>query len=236
MICTDETGYMVARHSAARYRWFLLLAALLFSTGGAAIKASALTSWQVAGFRSGVGALVLYPALPGARRGWTWRTLLIGAAYAATLILFVLANKTTTSANAIFCNRLLRCTYCARTAAVARAGARCRFRGNRGCCGGSGVTGVRWTEFGGYGSRPRTRKPDGACGWIYMGAFDRRFAVDGEAVEQHRSIGRDGNCRKSDRISGLPSDGMASDARERSGCGRNCSIWVFSRWQWHTCC
>ncbi len=31
-----------------------------------------------------------------------WRTLLIGLAYAATLILFVLANKSTTSANAIF--------------------------------------------------------------------------------------------------------------------------------------
>jgi drug/metabolite transporter, DME family len=111
MMCTEETGYMVARNTgdnmaavthAARYRWFVLIAALLFSTGGAAIKASALTSWQVAGFRSGVGAIVLYAALPGARRGWTWRTLLIGAAYAATLILFVLANKTTTSANAIF--------------------------------------------------------------------------------------------------------------------------------------
>lgn len=88
--------------NAAKYRWFLFFAALLFSTGGAAIKACSLTSWQVAGFRSGVGAIVLYIALPGARRGWTWRTLLIGAAYAATLILFVLANKTTTSANAIF--------------------------------------------------------------------------------------------------------------------------------------
>lgn len=40
--------------------------------------------------------------LPGARRGWTWRTILIGCAYAATLILFVLSNKLTTSANAIF--------------------------------------------------------------------------------------------------------------------------------------
>jgi DME family drug/metabolite transporter len=45
---------------------------------------------------------VLYLVLPGARRGWTWRTILIGLAYAATMILFVLANKSTTSANAIF--------------------------------------------------------------------------------------------------------------------------------------
>jgi drug/metabolite transporter, DME family len=86
----------------AKNRLFLFLAAILFSTGGAAIKACTLTNWQVASFRSGIGALALYIALPGARRGWTWRTLLIGTAYGATLVLFVLANKSTTSANAIF--------------------------------------------------------------------------------------------------------------------------------------
>jgi DME family drug/metabolite transporter len=85
---------------------FLFAAALLFSTGGAAIKACSLSSWQVAGFRSGIAVAVLYILLPGARPsskpGWTWRTWLIGLAYAATMILFVLANKMTTSANAIF--------------------------------------------------------------------------------------------------------------------------------------
>jgi DME family drug/metabolite transporter len=81
---------------------FLFAAAILFSTGGAAIKACSLSNWQVAGFRSGIAAVVLYIALPGARRHWTWRTWLIGLAYAATMILFVLANKLTTSANAIF--------------------------------------------------------------------------------------------------------------------------------------
>ena len=40
--------------------------------------------------------------IPASRRGWTWRTWAVGAAYAATVILFVLANKQTTSANAIF--------------------------------------------------------------------------------------------------------------------------------------
>lgn len=79
-----------------------MAAAVLFSTGGAAIKACLLSNWQVAGFRSGIAAVLLYIALPGARRHWTWRTWLIGATYAATLILFVLANKLTTSANAIF--------------------------------------------------------------------------------------------------------------------------------------
>jgi drug/metabolite transporter (DMT)-like permease len=80
----------------------LVAAALLFSTGGAAIKASSLTSWQVAGFRSGIAAAVLYIALPTSRTRWTWRVWMIGAAYAATMILFVAANKLTTSANAIF--------------------------------------------------------------------------------------------------------------------------------------
>lgn len=77
-------------------------AALLFSIGGAGIKACALTSWQIAGFRSGVAAVVLFLFLPGAKRGWTWRTTMVGTTYAATMILFVLANKLTTSANTIF--------------------------------------------------------------------------------------------------------------------------------------
>jgi drug/metabolite transporter (DMT)-like permease len=80
----------------------LVSAALLFSTGGAAIKAASLTGWQVASFRSGLAALVLLAALPSARRWFRWRMLPVAAAYAATLILFVLANRLTTSANAIF--------------------------------------------------------------------------------------------------------------------------------------
>lgn len=91
---------------ATTNRLQLFAAALLFSTGGAAIKASSLSSWQVAGFRSGIAAAVLYIGLPNARPSealrWTWRIWLIGLAYAAALILFVAANKLTTSANAIF--------------------------------------------------------------------------------------------------------------------------------------
>jgi drug/metabolite transporter (DMT)-like permease len=88
--------------STLTYRLLLVAAALLFSTGGAAIKAAQLTAWQIASFRSGIAAIVLLAALPGARRGWNLRTLPVATAYAATLVLFVLANKLTTSANAIF--------------------------------------------------------------------------------------------------------------------------------------
>lgn len=84
------------------YRLCVLGAAALFSTGGAAIKGCDLGGWQVAGFRSGVAALTLALLLPSARRGWSWRTVLVGTSYAATMVLFVLANKLTTAANSIF--------------------------------------------------------------------------------------------------------------------------------------
>ncbi len=80
----------------------VLAAALLFSTGGAAVKLTQLSSWQVAGFRSGIAAIVLLLLLPETRRGWNRWTFLAGLAYAATLILFVSATKLTTAANAIF--------------------------------------------------------------------------------------------------------------------------------------
>ncbi len=85
-----------------RSRLLLLAAAVLFSTGGAAIKATTLNSWQVASFRSGIAAVALLIVLPEARRNWRWRYVPIAAAYAATLLLFVGATKLTTAANAIF--------------------------------------------------------------------------------------------------------------------------------------
>src|SRR3954466_14252584 len=83
-------------------RLLLALAALLFSTAGAGFKATTLTAWQVAGFRSGIAALVLLAVLPEARRGWSWRIVPIAVTYAATLLLFVLPTRLTTAANAIF--------------------------------------------------------------------------------------------------------------------------------------
>jgi len=86
----------------ALHRLQILGAALLFSTGGAAIKACALSNWQVASFRSGIAALALLACVPGGRRFWEPRALLVGAAYASTMVLFVSANKLTTAANTIF--------------------------------------------------------------------------------------------------------------------------------------
>jgi DME family drug/metabolite transporter len=80
----------------------VLGAALLFSTGGAAIKATTLTGFQVASFRSAVAAVAMALLFPAARRRWTSRALFVGVAYAATMVLFVTANKLTTAANTIF--------------------------------------------------------------------------------------------------------------------------------------
>jgi DME family drug/metabolite transporter len=80
----------------------ILAAALIFSAGGAGIKACALTPWQVASFRSGIAALVVLLLMPEARRGWSWRVVVAGLPYAATVLLFVLANRLTTSASTIF--------------------------------------------------------------------------------------------------------------------------------------
>ena len=79
----------------------ILLTALLFSTGGAAIKAVSLSNWQVASFRSGIAAVVLLLAVRRLPR-FTIPTLAVGAAYASTLITFVTANKLTTAANSVF--------------------------------------------------------------------------------------------------------------------------------------
>jgi drug/metabolite transporter (DMT)-like permease len=85
-----------------RARAAILGAAILFSTGGAAIKATHLTGWQVASFRSGVAALAVLLMLPASRRGFTGLAGVVAAGYAATMILFVLANKLTTAASTIF--------------------------------------------------------------------------------------------------------------------------------------
>jgi drug/metabolite transporter (DMT)-like permease len=77
-------------------------AAVLFSTGGAAIKACSLSNWQVAGGRSLIAAITLLILLPAARRGWSWRSGLISIVHATTMFLYVTANKLTTSANTIF--------------------------------------------------------------------------------------------------------------------------------------
>jgi drug/metabolite transporter (DMT)-like permease len=113
---------MTSRSAAALQA---VVAGILFSTGGAAVKATELDAWQVAGMRSLIAAAVLLLAIPAARR-WAggagpsssvgtpvwWssparrRALLLtlgtGCCYCLTLMLFVHAAKRTTAAETIF--------------------------------------------------------------------------------------------------------------------------------------
>jgi drug/metabolite transporter (DMT)-like permease len=87
--------------SAGLGRLQVLAAALLFSTGGAGIKAPAFTALQVSALRSGIAALVLLLVLRK-RVVLTPALLATGVVYAATVTLFVVSTKLTTAANAIF--------------------------------------------------------------------------------------------------------------------------------------
>ena len=88
--------------SRSTARLELAAAAILFSTGGAAVKAADFTGWQITCLRSGIAAVAIWLMTREARGPWTRRHLVVGVAYAATLTLFVLANRLTTAANAIY--------------------------------------------------------------------------------------------------------------------------------------
>lgn len=80
----------------------LVLAALCFSTAGAAIKWCAFGPSQIAAFRALVAMLAILILIPESRHGWSWRVGLVGVGYAAAGLLFVFANKLTTAANTVF--------------------------------------------------------------------------------------------------------------------------------------
>ena len=80
----------------------VIVAGVLFSTGGAAVKLTEWGAWQVAATRSAVAAAFLFALLPEARRARSLRCLPVAIAYAATLVLFVHANKLTTAAATTF--------------------------------------------------------------------------------------------------------------------------------------
>ncbi len=81
---------------------YVLAAALLWSTAGTAIKLCSIGGWQIAFARAAIAAVLLLAVDETARRRPTRRMLAVALAYAGVVTLFVLANKVTTAANAIF--------------------------------------------------------------------------------------------------------------------------------------
>src|ERR1051325_6888294 len=81
---------------------FVLAAALLWSTGGLFIKATPLGALELSFGRALLAAVTV--ALLTWREGFrlNLKTLAASVLYAALLVLFVVANKLTTAANAIF--------------------------------------------------------------------------------------------------------------------------------------
>jgi drug/metabolite transporter (DMT)-like permease len=80
---------------------FLIATAILWSTGGLLIKMISWNPIAIAGMRSAIATFILLAALR--RPHITWSSSQIGGAvaYTVTVILFVLATKLTTAANAI---------------------------------------------------------------------------------------------------------------------------------------
>ncbi|HEX8149316.1 MAG TPA: DMT family transporter [Pyrinomonadaceae bacterium] len=81
---------------------YVLAAALLWSTGGLFIKATPLDAFQLSFGRSLSAAVTVAVLTRREGFGANWVTLVSSVLYAALLLLFVMANKLTTAANAIF--------------------------------------------------------------------------------------------------------------------------------------
>jgi len=85
-----------------RYVLLLLAAAILWSLGGVLIKSIDLSPMAIAGTRSLIATVIMSLAMPAVLRKISWQVIPGAVAYAATVLLFVVATKLTTAANAIF--------------------------------------------------------------------------------------------------------------------------------------
>jgi drug/metabolite transporter (DMT)-like permease len=81
--------------------FLLALTALLWSIGGLLIKSIAANPLAIASTRSTIAAIIILAVLRRPKISFSGPQIGAAAAYAATTILFVSANKTTTAANAI---------------------------------------------------------------------------------------------------------------------------------------
>ncbi len=79
----------------------IVACAFLWSTAGLFIKLIDWNPFWIAGIRSLIAGVFLLAIVRTVRLNWSWPLVGAAVAYAACMILFVLANKLTTSANAI---------------------------------------------------------------------------------------------------------------------------------------
>lgn len=99
---TDTAGNRQARRDHSRAILFLIMAAVLWSTGGFFIKWIPWNPMAISGVRSAITALLIAIAFRNNLKiTWSPIQLTCAVAYALTVTLFVVANKMTTAANAI---------------------------------------------------------------------------------------------------------------------------------------
>lgn len=108
----EQTAIVLVRGSNSRKGTYAIaLAALLWSTGGVFIKEVSLDAWSISLWRSLFGCLTIWAIYTfnrkriehGVREPWfTPQLWLTSFFFALLLVLFVIATKLTTSANAIF--------------------------------------------------------------------------------------------------------------------------------------
>lgn len=82
--------------------YFVLAAAVIWSTGGLGIKWTSLSGLELSFGRSLLAAITVALLTRREGFGFNWITLLASLVYAGLILLFVLATKATTAANAIF--------------------------------------------------------------------------------------------------------------------------------------
>ncbi|MBC8059650.1 MAG: DMT family transporter [Clostridiaceae bacterium] len=80
---------------------FLIITAILWSLGGVLIKSIEWNPVAIAGMRSIIAAIVLLIVIKKPKLTWSFAQIGAAVAYSGTVILFVMANKITTAANAI---------------------------------------------------------------------------------------------------------------------------------------
>jgi drug/metabolite transporter (DMT)-like permease len=85
-----------------RYVFLLLFTAFFWSLGGVLIKSIDWNPVAIAGSRSLIAIFLIAILRPSVLRRFSWTAVFGGMAYTITVVLFVVATKLTTAANAIF--------------------------------------------------------------------------------------------------------------------------------------
>ena len=96
-----ETSNVKMKSERTRAIVLLVITAVLWSLGGVLIKSIQWNPVAIAGMRSAIAAITLLIVIKKPKITWSFPQIGAALAYSGTVILFVMANKTTTAANAI---------------------------------------------------------------------------------------------------------------------------------------